>query len=197
MKNTILIFTMITTFGVLCGCSGNKELVKAMGTSTSQCVFQEIEENVLPTPGYVDLRIYSSLKTHKPGIYSSKDIHGTQDYMLLVNIDGQATMLTGRLSEERNEARPMRDPEEGEGIRYQFTKKLRVKTGTRRVVVALPEDDLVAEKEMIFSKGDDKTLTIEPIYCSIPGKQRSGTYCFTGFKEGIKALRLLIDGKTI
>lgn len=197
MKSTILAFTTITAFVILPGCADNKALVKAMGTGTSQGVFQEIGENAPQVPGYADLHIYSSLKTHKPGIYSGKDIHGTQDYMLLVNIDGQATTLKGRLSMERNESRSVRDPEEGEGIRYLFTKILRVKTGTHRVFVALPTDDIVAGRDVIISEGENSSLTMEPIYGSVPGKHGPGTYGLTSFKEGIKSIRLLLNEKTI
>ena len=187
---------MLTTLVMLTGCAGNKDLVKAMGTSTRQGIFHEIEGNLPPAPGYVDLRIHSSLKTHKPGIYASKDIHGTQDYVLLVNIDGQATTLKGRMSKESSEARPIRDPEEGEGIRYQFSKKLRVKAGIHRVSVALPADDLVTGRELVLSEEVGNSLTIEPVYGSIPGKQRPAYYGMTSFREGIKAIRLLLNGKS-
>lgn len=197
MKHTILAFAIITTFVILPGCAGNKALVKALGTGTSQDVFQEIGGNAPQVPGYADLHIYSSLKTHKPGIYSSHDIHGTRDYTLLVNIDGQATTLKGRLSMERNESRPMRDPEEGEGIRYRFTKIVRVKAGAHRVFVALPADDIVAGKDVIISEGESNSLTMEPIYGAVPGKHGPGTYGLTSFKEGIKSIRLLLNEKTI
>jgi hypothetical protein len=197
MKKVTFGFTMLMTLVILAGCAGNNGLIKAMSASTSQSVFQEIEENLPPARGYVDLRIYSSLKTHKPGIYSSKDIHGTKDFMLLLNIDGQATTLNGRMSEEKSEAQQMGDPEEGEGIRYQFAKKIRVKAGAHRVIVALPAYDLVAEREVVFSEGENNSLTVEPIYGSIPGKQRPGTYGLTSFKEGISQFVYLFNGKTM
>jgi len=197
MKKTIQLFATAMILAILAGCAGNKELVKAAGISTRENVFQEVDANLPPVAGYVDLRIYSALKTHKPGIHSSTDVHGTQDYMLLVNIDGQATTLKGRMTEERNAARSMRDPEEGEGIMYQFTKILRAKAGAHRVVVALPTDDLVAERDMILSDGENYSLTVEPIYYSFTGKQRPGKYGSTSFKEGIKSFRLQLNGKTL
>jgi hypothetical protein len=197
MKKVIRLFAMAMTLAILAGCAGNKELVKAAGISTRQDVFQEVYANLPPVPGYVDLRIYSALKTHKPGIHSSTDVHGTQEYMLLVNIDGQATTLKGRMTEERNAARSMRDPEEGEGIMYQFTKRLRAKAGAHRVVVVLPADDLIAERNVILSEGENYSLIVEPIYYSFTGKQRPGKHGSTSFKEGIKSFRLLLNGKAI
>ena len=197
MKKTMQVFATAMTLAILAGCAGNKELVKAMGTSTSQNVFQGIDVHLPPVPGYVDLSIYSTLKTHKPGIHSSSDVHGTQEYMLLVNIDGQATTLKGRLIGERSEARSMRDPEEGEGIIYQFAKIVRAKAGVHRVAIALPADDRVAERDVVFSEGENYSLTVEPVYYSVPGMQRPGTNGLTSFKEGIRSFRLLLNGKAI
>lgn len=197
MYKSISGFAIIAVLAILAGCAGNKESVKAMGVSTRQHVFQEIEESSPPVHGYVDLRVYSSLKTHKPGIYPNKDIHGTQDYMLAVNIDGQAVTLQGRLTEERSEARSLLDHEAGDGIRYQFSKKLRVKAGPHRVAVALPADDLVTERDMILPEGNNYQLVVEPIYGTVPGMQKPGSYGLTGFKEGIKSIRLLLNDKTI
>jgi hypothetical protein len=191
---TILVFTMLTVLGLLEGCGGNRELIKAMSASSNQRVFEEIEEKASPIPGYADLHIYSSLKTHKPGIHAERDAHGTQDYMLLVNIDGQSVKIPGCLNAVRS---AMCDSEQGEGVSYQFKTRLRIKAGAHKVVVALPADDLVAEREVIIADGEN-TLTVEPIYGSIPGKKRPGTFGRqTSFKQGINSIRLLLNGKNL
>jgi len=193
------IMTVVTTgifLAALCGCSGNRELIKTMGNSTSQGIFQEVSDSSSPTPGYVDLRIYSSLKTHKPGIYSETDPHGTPNYKMLVNIDGQAIHLQGRLREENSGALSMRDPNEGIGIRYQFEKKLRIKAGAHKVVVAIPADDLAIEREILLSDSAN-SLVVEPAYGVLPGKKRLGLYGETSFKQGINRLRLTLNGKDI
>lgn len=197
MKKVIMIYVMITAFVILGGCASNKELVNVISTSTNQDVFQEIEEKSLPVPGYADLQIYSSLKTHKPGIYSDDDLHGTKDYLLVVNIDGQATQLRGRLNLERCEARSLRDPEEGDGIRYEFTKNLRIKPGPHKIAVAIPSDDLAIEQEINIAEGGIHKLAIEPIYSSTQVNQRPTNYCLTSFMQGIRSMRLLLNGKTI
>jgi len=189
---------MLIVLGLLEGCAGNKELIKAMSVSSNQRVFEVVEENASPIPGYADLHIHSSLQTHKPGIYSNTDIHGTQDYILVVNIDGQSLIIQGCLNAVKSADRPMCDPEQGEGISYQFTKKLRIKSGSHKVVVALPADDLVAEKEVNISDGGNNVLTVEPMYGTIPVKQRPGKFGrLTSFKEGIKSIRILLNGKYI
>ena len=190
---TIPLFTMLIVLGLLAGCAGNKELIKAMSVSSNQRVFEVVEENASPIPGYADLYIHSYLKTHKPGIHAERDAHGTQDYMLLVNIDGQSVKIPGCLNAVRT---AMCDSEQGEGISYQFKTILRLKAGLHKVVVALPADDLVAEREVIIVDGENCTLSVEPVYGSIPGKKRAGaTGNLTSFKQGIKSIRILLNGK--
>jgi hypothetical protein len=192
---TIPVFTMLIVLGLLEGCAGNKELIKAMSVSSNQRVFEVVEENASPIPGYADLHINSYLKTHKPGIHAEKDSHGTEDYELVVNIDGQSVKIPGILNEIRG---ALCDSEQGEGVSYQFKTNLRLKAGIHKVVVALPADDLVAGKEVIVPDAENNTLTVEPIYGSIPGKKRTGTFgSLTSFKQGINAIRILLNGKNI
>lgn len=162
MKKLISVLSALTTLAVIAGCAGNKDLIKTMSTSISQGVFQEVPQNAPPAPGYLDLRIYSSLKTHKPGIYSETDPHGTPSYKMLVNIDGQAIHLEARLTEEKSGDISMRDPNEGIGIRYLFEKKLRIKAGAHKVVVAIPADDLAIEGEILLSDSAN-SLIVEPV----------------------------------
>jgi hypothetical protein len=186
---------MLIVLGLLEGCAGNKELIKAMSVSSNQRVFEVVEVNASPIPGYADLHIHSYLKTHKPGIHAERDTHGTEDYKLLVNIDGQSVKIPGRLDAVKT---AMCDFEQGDGISYQFKTNLRLKSGIHKVVVALPADDLIAEREVNISEGGNNTLTVEPIYGSIPGKKRTGTFgSMTSFKQGIKSIRILLNGKNI
>jgi len=81
MKKAFRGIAVLMSLGILAGCAGNKELIRTASTGTNQKVFQELGENLQPAaPGYVDLRIYASLKTHHPGAYSASDIHGTPYY---------------------------------------------------------------------------------------------------------------------
>ncbi|HEY3309245.1 MAG TPA: hypothetical protein VGJ93_12385 [Desulfuromonadaceae bacterium] len=146
--------------------------------------------------GYADLNIYSSVKTHKPGIYSSKDAHGTPDFKLLLSIDDQPVVLQGRLQKDDGEKRHLHDPEAGEGVRYHFDQKVRLKTGTHKIVVVIPEDDLKIEKEISISEGRH-SLALEPIYGSIPVKRQAGLFGSTSFREGIRTIRLVLNGKPL
>ena len=188
--------TMILALIVMTGCGGN-HLLKAAGSSSRQDVFQEITPGAAPVSGYADLRIYSSLKTHKPGIYSAKDIHGTADYKIIMNIDGQAAELHSDLQRENAEAGALRDSEAGEGMRYHFSKNIRIEAGPHKVVIALPADDLAIDQIITLTDGSSNSLTLEPVYRSAPGKRRPGFHGATSFSEGLKGFRVIFNGKPL
>ncbi len=194
-KMNLLLLIMIAL--IVSGCAESSALIKTSSTSIRSDVFKELSNGSLVPPGYTDLRITSSLKVHKPGIYSASDIHGTPDYTLLLNIDGQVAQLQGRLREENIEPTGLSDPEAGEGIRYQFNKKLRLKAGTHKLVIVIPADGLAIEREISLAEGSNN-LALEPIYGGTPpGKQRPCFYGVTSYKEGIRWFRLVLNGKTL
>lgn len=181
---------------VLSGCADNSVLIKTGSNSIRSDVFQELSNSGIVPQGYADLRIVSSLKTHKPGIYPfEKKSHGTPDYRLLVNIDGQAILLQGNPQKENTEPRGLRDPEAGDGIRYRFSKNLRLKAGTHKIIVALPDEEIAIERQISLSDKSNNSLVVEPVYGASPGKQRPGLYGVASFKEGLKRLRLTLNGQ--
>ncbi len=188
---------MISILIITTGCAGNYELIKAASSSARHDVFQEIAPGAAPVPGYADLRINSTLKTHHPGMYSAKDIHGTTDYKIILNIDGQAAGLYAHLRGENIDCGAFNDPEAVEGIRYHFSKSIRIKAGTHRVIIAIPADGLVVEREITLPEGSCNSLTLEPVYRSAPAQRRPGFYGATSFTEGLKGLRLILNGKLL
>ena len=195
MKKASLL--LMLSLMVLSGCAESSALIKANSTSLRTDVFEESTNGATVPQGYVDLRVAATLKTHKPGIYSAKDIHGTTDYKLLLNIDGQAVMLQGSLQRENSEPMKLVDPEAGDGIRYRFSKNLRLKAGPHKVVVALPDDEVAVAREFTLNEGDRNSLVVEPIYSTKPGKRRPGMYSTTNFTEGIRSLRVMLSGREI
>lgn len=195
MKKTSLL--LILSLMVLSGCAESSALIKAHSTSLRSDVYEELINGATTPQGFADLRVTATLKTHKPGIYSAKDIHGTADYKLLLNIDGQVVLLRGYLQSENSESSGLVDPEAGDGIRYQFSKNIRLKAGTHRVVVALPDDEIAVAKEITLFEGKMNNLVLEPIYNKTPGKWRPAIYSKTSFKEGIKEIKIMLNGREI
>lgn len=194
--NIFTIVFLIASLGVVSGCAGNAGVIKTMSTSTRQNVFQEVTETSPLPQGYATLRVASSLKTHRPGGIS-EDIHGTAQYKLLVNIDGQAVTLVSLPPEEKRESDSANDPEEGLGMRYLFQKELHLKPGIHRVFVSLPFDELAVEKEIDVAEGSHNVLVIEPKYNSARQKRRTGLYTAASFKEGISGFWVKYNNKKI
>lgn len=197
MKQIIMIALVVVTVAALGGCAGTSELARTASIVSRQDVFVEKQQGQPLPSGYAELRIVSSLKTHKPGIYSEKDIHGTPGYKLLINIDGQLAELSGAPQLERRESIIGRDPEEGEGIRYRFVQSLRVKAGTHRIVIVLPADNVAIEREVVLSEGSSNTLMLEPVYGAAQPRSRPRISNATDFKEGVKTLRVVLNDKAI
>jgi hypothetical protein len=192
-----IFITMVMALIVMSGCAADQGLVKTGNGTIRRDVFQEITPGAPPLPGYADLRIYTSLKTHKPGLYSAKDIHGTEDYKLILNIDGQAVELRGDPRKEIIERGVRPDPEAGEGIRYHFSNIVRIRPGTYRVLIAIPSNGVEVERVITLEEGSSNSLALEPVYSPVPGKRRPGFYGNTSFTEGLDGFKVNFNGKQI
>jgi len=197
MIQRINFIAIIMTLNIMAGCASNYELVKAASSGTRQDVFQEIPSGDAPQSGYADLHISSSLKTHHPGSYSGKDIHGTAEYKIIVNIDGQIIDLLCVPQKENNEVGSQHDPEAGEGMRYRFSKNIRIKAGPHKAVIAIPADGIAIEREITLTDGSSNTLTLEPVYRAIVSKQRPVLYGATSFREGLKGIKMILNRQLV
>jgi hypothetical protein len=194
MKKLCLLLTAIS---LLSGCAESSAFIKSNSTSLHSDVFEEVACGETVPKGFAELRINASLKTHMPGIYSASDIHGTPDYKVLVNVDGQALFLQGNLRQEKAEPLNLMDPEANEGVRYRFSKTIRLRAGVHKVIVAFPNDNVVVERELVLNEGAVNSLFIEPVYSAKPGKRRPGKYSLTSFMEGIRSIRLTLNNKEL
>jgi hypothetical protein len=195
-KTTLLL--IIIMVAVLGGCAKSPALLRESSVSLRSDVFEELTNGGGKIPeGFADLRLTASVKTHKPGLFSAKDPHGTPDYLLQLDVDGQAVALRGALAEENLNPLDLEDPEAGEGIRYQFSKTLRLKPGRHSVIVALPADKVAVEKEITLVEKELNSLALEPIYGRVLEKKRPSANRVTGFEEGISGIRLTLNGRSI
>lgn len=193
----VVILVAVVGLGILAGCAGNQGLIQGINNSSRQDVFQELTANAPISSGYADLQVVSSLKTHLPGAFSERDLHGTPEYKMLVNIDGQTAQLAGSPFQEKRGKQSLQDPEEGQGVRYTFQKSLRLKAGTHRIFVSLPFDDVAVERQITLKEGSINTLVLEPIYMSVNEKRRPGFYSTVSFKEGIKGFQIKLNDKSL
>ena len=191
----IVISMLLLVSALTCGCSTSREPIKASSFIPRTDVFREVQEGGAIPQGYADLRVVSSLKTHRQGVYPlRKDAHGTPDYALLLTIDGQTAQIKGSLTDENCEPRRLRDPEAGEGIRYAFRTNVRLKAGTHSVTIASPDDDVTVEREITLAEGGSYTLELEPVYGSTTGSGQPAFYGATSFLEGVRGFRMVLQG---
>ena len=180
---------------LLTGC--NKDVISLMSQGMRQDVFKETSGCLSIPKGYVELTIVSSLKTHKPGIYPyGNKLKGTPDYVMLINIDGQRTVVKGELTEEITEPKGLYDPEAGEGIRYFYEKKILIKPGRHRFLLSLQGESFIVEKELTLKDGTTNILRLKPIYRS---NNPAGTHgrsprIYSSFMAGIEGFRVYLNG---
>jgi hypothetical protein len=198
-ENVIKTISMLLLFGtILMGCARNTELVNRAEISERGDVCAVVSLAKPPEKGFADLTIRASLKTHQAsGIPAGKDPHGTPDYQLLVNIDGQPLKFTGDCFAEDKSFSSDRHPETGMGTRYRFQSHVRIRTGTHRIIVALTHDNVAMEREITLEDGTDNLLEVVPSYYSDRRQKGLGSAGATSFKEGIRGLDLSLNGKPL
>jgi hypothetical protein len=191
MKKGIL---MLVVSMVVAGCAANGALIKTSSVSTRNDIFLEAGITGTAPMGYATLKVNASMKTYRPSTFlSGNDAHGRDELSLLVNLDGQALVLKSAAIEETMVPRFANDPESGSGTRYTFKKELYLKPGRHRIVVALPEDEVAVEREIMVAEGGANSLNITPMYGSV--RRRVGFYGVTSHKDGIKGLKVFLNGK--
>lgn len=194
----ITLLLIIAMLAVLGGCAKSPALLRESSVNLRSDVFEELTNGGGKVPdGFADLRLTATLKTHKPGLFSAKDLHGTPDYPLQFDIDGQTVVLRGALAEENLNPIDLEDPEAGAGIRYRFSKTIRLKPGKHSIIVALTADKIAVEKEITLVEKELNSLALEPIYGRVLEKKRPSANRVTGFEEGITGIRLTLNGRSI
>ncbi|ACH38956.1 lipoprotein, putative [Citrifermentans bemidjiense Bem] len=181
-------------FAVFAGCAGSPQAMLKQEIVKSGEVFWEMGKGGGAPEGYADLTVTASIKTHKERASLVRDRHGSADYTLLLSIDGQAVIVTGEARPERMEASPFAHSEAGKGVRYLFTKTLRLQAGTHRIALSLPEDQVGVVHDITFGSGSANQLVLEPVYAAVAGKPRPGFTGATSFKEGISRMQVALNG---
>lgn len=195
MKKLVVLISVLALM-VLIGCATDRELItKAVSGAGDGALLEVAEAGPIPN-GYADLLIVASIKTHKP--YPCEDkTHGTPEFRILLNIDGQSTWMQASIKEENIEPRGLRDPEAGDGVRYIFRKHLRLKEGRHKVIVAIPEDVIADEREIGLKGGSANDIILEPVYGIDGARKRPTAYTETSFLKGVRSFRMIFNGKPL
>jgi hypothetical protein len=142
-----------------------------------------------PPPGYADVVIKTSLKTHLPGEGTLLDfgcLHGSEFYHFVINIDGQA--VTWKVAGQRENislARGQHSQDEGDGMKYALEKKIWLRAGTHRLFLGVPESNFTKTVTVNLQEGKSYTLEFRPLYPRHKAGHPSFRNGFLGFATGI------------
>jgi hypothetical protein len=196
IMKTVSMLLSATLF--LAGCAAQEELLLRAESPEQSNVYATVATALPPEKGHADLTIRASVKTHGPLASSlGSDPHGTSSYKLLMNIDGEPFLLSGTPTREDGSSTAGPHSEAGDGTRYLFRTHVRLKTGSHRVIAAFPDDEIAMEGEINLADATDNLLEIVPAYYSDRRQRGPGSAGATNFREGIRGLELLLNGKGI
>ena len=172
MKKRITYLLLGALIGGLAGCGLTAREIRNRSLSERTDVFEEVkEENPLPA-GYVDLVVRTSIKTHLEGYYffeAQETFHGKPGYPFLINIDGQARIWKIDGQKEfipQFDEQGRRGVEGGEGYRYTFDQRIRLRPGLHKLFFSLPGEDYSIESDVLLVEGRINILVFKPIYGS-------------------------------
>jgi hypothetical protein len=190
---------LILAMAFICGCALNPELIKSGSVNTRSDIFKVVSNEEKMSLGYAELTIKAAVKKEKPGDYIfGNNSPDASDRTLLVNIDGQVMSIKGKKREEKNHDIDLRDPEAGVGIRHIFSSKMVIKAGSHHLIIAIPEDNVAVEREIILLEGTANYMLLEPIYRGTAIRKRGqGLLGSTSFHEGLRGFVVKLNGTII
>lgn len=185
-----IVFAALGT--ILLGCAAASKEIRIKAYSERMDVFREVQDNGVIPKGFADLIIQASIKTHLEGFYLiewGETFHGKPNYPFLLNIDGQS--ITWKIDGQKEIApyydeKGSRNPERGEGMKYNVKKKIRLAAGSHRLFFALPSENIFKEIGIRLNEGQLHLIEIRPIYRGRSFDQK--------FLYGIRGLEIYLDG---
>jgi hypothetical protein len=157
-------------------------------------IFEEISEKDTKLSGdYSELLIKVSIKIPKKDLYLIKKRPPRDEnsqYPFVLNINGQGTlwMVNGTLDNQKTFINNKRNPEGGEGLMCRLEKRIRLKSGSYRVYLGLPEEEFKTEFSISLADGSSNVLEFKPVYWHSGKSPRA-------FWRGISSFDILLNGK--
>jgi hypothetical protein len=169
MKNMVHLILTLSLAVILTNCGAAREQIRTQSITEREGVFQEVTTTDGPPPGFADVAVKASFKTHLSGegplLESPNSPHGGPFYHFMVNIDGQAvTWEVKGVRENSPIVNGRHFPEEGEGMRYVLEKKIRLHAGAYSIFFGVPEEDYSETMTVNLQEGKSYNLGFYPIY---------------------------------
>jgi len=168
MKNMVHLVLTLSLAIFLANCGAAREQIRTQSITEREGVFQEVTITEEPPPGFAELVVKASLKTHLPGEYlleSGSSPHGGPFYHFTVNVDGQvATWKVPGQRENLPVVKNRHSRDEGDGMSYTLEKKIRLRAGTHRIFFDVPEENYAKTVTVNLQEGKSYTLEFQPTY---------------------------------
>ena len=148
----------------LAGCAGNHGVIANKAISSRQDVFQEAQTGQV-TEGKAMLDVMFPVKSYETYFLNTYIKHTDPPYNAILNIDGQAVVLSDEPQLENLPGDFRTNPEVGTGWKYNFRKTLALQPGKHSIMVAVPLADVMVEKTIELKAGEN-SLKVLPIYNS-------------------------------
>jgi hypothetical protein len=188
MQRKFLIWGMVLIAGfVISGCANNRELIAKSSQATRSDVFAEIaNSDASPEKAITDIKF--SVKSNSSYFAGTYNRHKNPPYRVNVNIDGQILVLESEPVLEEKSPIDASIPESGTGWKYQFSKRIALAPGKHKLIIALPIDDVIVEREVELRAGIN-SITLMPIY----KKRTLRPYKGQNFTAGVKTVEMTVN----
>jgi hypothetical protein len=163
-------WTLVLAFVVLAAnCGAAREQIRTQSLTEREGIFQEMTTADGPPPGFADVVVKASLKTHLSGegalLESRNSPHGGEFYHFVLSIDGQeVTWKVPGQRENLSVAKDRHSQDEGYGMKYGLEKRIRLRAGTQRIFLGVPEENYAKTVTVNLQEGKSHTLEFQPIY---------------------------------
>ena len=193
-ERTRYLVVLLTTL-VFFGCAHVTREGIMQRASEKASSFKEINEKDSQLPeGYSELLIKASIKIPQKEFYLIKtrpprDENSQYPFVLNINGQGVLWMVNCTLDKQRTYVNNKRNPEGGEGLICRLEKRIRLKSGSYKVYLGLPEEEFETEVAISLADGSSNVLEFKPIYWRLPGSNQRT------FWNGISSFDIFFNGK--
>lgn len=186
MKKLIHWIPLLAFVVLAANCGAAREQIRTQSKTVCEGIFCEVNTPDGLPPGYADVVIKASLKTHLPEegpLLAFGCLHGSEFYHFVINIDGQAvTWKVPGQQETVAVTKGRHSPDEGSGMKYALEKKIWLRAGTHRVFLGVTEENYAKTATVNLQEGKSYDLEFQPIYPRYKQGHPSFRLGFLGFK---------------
>ncbi len=194
-NRSFLILITLALALAACSTEATRERIARRAAERGSCFERCPEGEVAPPAGLADLTVYISVKVLKTDPCLIKTVPSRSSgasYPIVININGQGEQWLLPCAEDiqKRVVAGKRNPEGGEGLKCTLQERLRMKAGTYRVYVGLPEEGVEKQVDLALESGATYELDFNPFYFRDRLRGRN-------FMSGIVGFNVYLNGKPV